>query len=53
MIKYKLQCEKNHEFTSWFANSSEFERLKKEENVRVYLLQFQRYKKINYVSKSN
>ena len=29
MIKYKLQCEKNHEFTSWFANSSEFERLKK------------------------
>tara|TARA_B100001741_G_scaffold236136_1_gene197116 strand:- start:109 stop:522 length:414 start_codon:yes stop_codon:yes gene_type:complete len=29
MIKYKLQCKKNHEFTSWFANSSEFERLKK------------------------
>ena len=29
MIKNKLQCEKNHEFTSWFANSSEFERLKK------------------------
>ena len=29
MIKYKLQCQKNHEFTSWFANSSEFERLKK------------------------
>ena len=29
MIKYKLQSKKNHEFTSWFANSSEFERLKK------------------------
>ena len=27
MIKYKLQCKKNHEFESWFADSKEFERL--------------------------
>ena len=29
MIKYKLNCKNNHEFESWFANSSEFEKLKK------------------------
>ena len=27
MIKYNLKCENNHEFTSWFADSSEFEKL--------------------------
>ena len=28
MIKYILKCNNNHEFESWFANSSEFENLK-------------------------
>jgi len=29
MIKYNLNCENNHEFESWFADSKEFENLKK------------------------
>ena len=29
MIKYILKCKKKHEFESWFANSTEFEKLKK------------------------
>ena len=29
MIKYNLKCLNNHEFESWFADSSEFEKLKK------------------------
>ena len=28
MIKYKLQCENFHQFESWFASSSAFEKLK-------------------------
>ena len=28
MIKYNLKCEKSHEFTSWFLDSSEYEKLK-------------------------
>ena len=28
MIKYKLKCHNNHEFTSWFSDSKEFEKLK-------------------------
>ena len=28
MIKYNLNCENNHEFESWFADSNEFEKLK-------------------------
>ena len=27
MIKYNLKCENSHEFTSWFADSSEYEKL--------------------------
>ena len=27
MIKYNLICQNNHEFESWFADSSEFEKL--------------------------
>ena len=27
MIKYNLKCHNNHEFESWFSNSSEFEKL--------------------------
>jgi len=29
MIKYNLKCSNNHEFESWFADSFEFEKLKK------------------------
>jgi hypothetical protein len=29
MIKYILNCSNNHEFESWFSNSSEFDKLKK------------------------
>ena len=29
MIKYNLTCDKNHEFESWFSDSSEFDNLKK------------------------
>ena len=29
MIKYNLKCKNNHEFESWFADSSEFEKLSK------------------------
>ncbi len=30
MIKYNLKCSNNHEFESWFADSSEFEKLNKQ-----------------------
>ena len=29
MIKYLLKCRNNHEFESWFSNSKEYEKLKK------------------------
>ena len=29
MIKYNLKCTNNHEFESWFSDSSEFDKLKK------------------------
>tara|TARA_B100000963_G_C22526958_1_gene625774 strand:- start:466 stop:888 length:423 start_codon:yes stop_codon:yes gene_type:complete len=29
MIKYNLKCHNDHEFESWFSNSSEFEKLNK------------------------
>ena len=29
MIKYNLKCQNNHEFESWFSDSIEFEKLKK------------------------
>ena len=29
MIKYNLKCQNEHEFESWFSNSSEFENLNK------------------------
>ena len=29
MIKYNLKCNNNHEFESWFSDSSEFDKLKK------------------------
>jgi len=33
MIKYLLKCEKKHEFESWFANSVEYEKLKKKKLI--------------------
>ena len=29
MIKYNLKCKNNHEFESWFSNSSEYDKLNK------------------------
>ena len=29
MIKYNLKCDNDHEFESWFSDSSEFEKLSK------------------------
>ena len=29
MIKYNLKCSNNHEFESWFSDSSEFDKLNK------------------------
>jgi hypothetical protein len=29
MIKYNLKCQNEHEFESWFSNSSEFDKLNK------------------------
>ena len=29
MIKYNLKCHNNHEFESWFSDSSEFDKLNK------------------------
>ena len=31
MIKYNLKCHNNHEFESWFSNSKEFDKLRKQE----------------------
>ena len=31
MIKYNLKCENDHEFESWFSNSSEYDKLNKKE----------------------
>ena len=33
MIKYILKCKKKHEFESWFANSIEYEKLKKKKLI--------------------
>ena len=38
MIKYNLKCHKNHEFESWFSDSSEFDKLKKKKTFRMYFL---------------
>ena len=44
MIKYNLTCDKNHEFESWFSDSSEFDNLKKK---RLLECVFCSSKKIN------
>ena len=42
MIKYNSKCDKNHEFESWFSDSSEFEKLSKKKIIRVYILLFKK-----------
>ena len=37
MIKYNLECEKGHEFESWFSNSYEFDKLKKKNYLNAYI----------------
>ena len=39
MIKYLLKCNKNHEFESWFADSKEFEKLKKKKLIECIFCQ--------------
>ena len=39
MIKYLLKCNKNHEFESWFADSKEFEKLKKKNLIECIFCQ--------------
>jgi len=34
MIKYLLKCKNRHEFESWFSNSKEYEKLKKNEKLK-------------------
>ena len=36
MIKYNLKCGKNHEFESWFSDSSEFEKLSKKKLLECF-----------------
>ena len=54
MIKYKLNCKKcNHSFDSWFANSNEFERIKKVKLLSCNLCHSKKNKlKINYLCSS-
>ena len=44
MIKYLIKCHRNHEFESWFSDSSEFEKLNKK-IIRVYILLFKKISK--------
>ena len=45
MIKYNLKCENNHEFESWFSDSSEFERLRKKKLLECILCPSKNIKK--------
>ena len=44
MIKYNLKCNNNHEFESWFSDSTEFDKLKKKKLLECI---FCHSKKIN------
>ena len=48
MIKYNLKCNNNHEFESWFSDSTEFDKLKKKKIIRMHILFFKKYSKIHY-----
>jgi len=45
MIKYLLKCENKHEFTSWFSDSGEFEKLKKRKLIECIFCNSQRIEK--------
>ena len=45
MIKYNLKCLNNHEFESWFADSSEFEKLKKKNLLECIYCESKKIKK--------
>ena len=45
MIKYNLKCDKNHEFESWFSDSSEFEKLSKKKLLECIYCSSKRIKK--------
>ena len=38
MIKYNLKCNNGHEFESWFADSKEFDNLKKKNYQIVFFV---------------
>ena len=39
MIKYNLSCKNNHSFESWFADSKEFDRLKRKNLIECIFCQ--------------
>ena len=39
MIKYLLKCNNKHEFESWFSESKEFEKLKKQKLIECIFCQ--------------
>ena len=45
MIKYILKCEHKHEFESWFSDSKEFEKLKKDNLVECIFCQSRKVEK--------
>tara|TARA_B100000886_G_scaffold280040_1_gene204125 strand:- start:6968 stop:7390 length:423 start_codon:yes stop_codon:yes gene_type:complete len=45
MIKYNLKCSNNHEFESWFADSSEFEKLNKKKLLECIYCHSKKIKK--------
>ena len=45
MIKYNLKCSNNHEFESWFADSFEFEKLKKKKLLECIYCSSKKIKK--------
>ena len=52
MIKYKLICKNcNNIFDSWFSNSKEYEKLKKEKIFELSYLRFSKNRKSSYGTK--
>ena len=45
MIKYNLKCSNNHEFESWFSNSSEFDKLNKKKMLECIYCSSQKISK--------
>ena len=39
MIKYILECDNSHEFESWFADSNEYDKLKKKNLIECIFCQ--------------